>query len=159
MKDLTPIEAAAMSFTGGGRHAATALEAFTGQDLARALEYAIVMRLDGRRAEAELRELTGTAKPPTASMSTVQARQLARHLKAALLPLRAADDIAEPACIDLDADPDYGNNICRVLRGASEAVEDADIWATRNAAANGCGEETWAGERWCSEPDGALPQV
>src|SRR5712692_2437513 len=81
MKDLTPTEAAAMCFTGGGRHAATALEAFTGQDLARALEYAIVMRLDGRRAEAELRELTGTAKPPTASMSTVQARQLARHLK------------------------------------------------------------------------------
>ena len=92
-------------------------------------------------------------------MTTVQARQFARHLKVPLLHLRTAERIAEEAGADLDADPVYGSYICRVLRGVSAALEDAGLWAIGNAVANGCGDETRAVQRWCSEPDGALPQV
>ncbi|GAA5049669.1 hypothetical protein GCM10023259_026420 [Thermocatellispora tengchongensis] len=30
-------------------------------------------------------------------------------------------------------------------------------WAIRSAVADGCGDETWAAQGWCSRPDGALP--
>ncbi|MBB2749206.1 UNVERIFIED_ORG: hypothetical protein FHR35_009119 [Microbispora rosea subsp. rosea] len=125
----------------------------------KALEAAIGVRLASELAEEELRRLTGTLVPPPAPMSMVQARQLARHVKAALLHLRAAEVIADEAGVDLDGELPWGNGPGRLLRTASNAVEEADTWAIRNASANGCGDETWRVTRWCSQPDGALPQV
>ncbi len=83
---------------------------------------------------------------------------LARHVKTALLHLRQAETIAEAAGIDLDASehdvPEAG-----LVRAAGEAVEDLDLWASRNARVLGASP---AGtyrhtERWCHAPGGALP--
>ncbi|MFI7637696.1 hypothetical protein [Nonomuraea sp. NPDC049400] len=90
-------------------------------------------------------------------MTRIQARQLARHIKAALLHLRAAQGIACQAGAGLLAEA-WENVPAQILLGASQAVEAADAWAIRNAAADGCGKETWGVQRWCSEPDGALLQ-
>jgi hypothetical protein len=51
-------------------------------------------------------------------MMTVQARRLVRHVKAALLHLRAAENIAGQAGVDLVADP-WENEPARDLIGAS----------------------------------------
>ncbi|WP_188196259.1 hypothetical protein [Nonomuraea sp. SYSU D8015] len=93
-------------------------------------------------------------------MGKVQARHLAGHVKAAPLHLRAAETIAMQAGVDLlTTERPWENEPARVLLGASDAVEAADTCAIRTADANGCGEETWRVQRWCGEPDGALPQV
>jgi hypothetical protein len=156
--DPTPTDIIGMCAADGARHAAGLRAAMLDGDLPQALEQAVALRLDGTQAEDELRRLTGSAVPPTPVLSTAEARQLARHVKAALKHLRAAERIAEDAGVDLATEP-YGNHASRVLVAAAAAVEDADLWALRTADANGCDTGTWAGARWCDQPDGALPQV
>jgi len=86
------------------------------------------------------------------------AQALARHVKAALLHLRQAEDIAELAGIDVDASehdvPEAG-----LIRAAGNAVEDLDLWAISNARAQGAAPaDTYQHtERWCHAPGGALP--
>jgi hypothetical protein len=131
-------------FTSGRTRAPAGLEAMATGDLDKTLITAIGLRLDGEDAEQEPRQLTGRQIPPPAAMGQAQARQLARHVKAALLHLHAAETIAIQARVDLLADDrPWENEPARVLLGASEAVEAADTWAIRNADANGCGEKTW----------------
>ncbi|MEQ4724455.1 hypothetical protein [Nonomuraea sp. B19D2] len=158
MDDPTPRQYVDACVTSGRDRAAAGLKAMATGDLGKTLIAAIGLRLGGEDAGHELRRLADEQVPAAAVMTRVQARQLARHVKAALLHLRAAEDIARRAGVDLLADP-WENEPARVLLGASEAVDAADTWAIRNAAANGCGEETWRVQRWCSQPDGALPQV
>jgi hypothetical protein len=90
--------------------------------------------------------------------NTSYAQALARHVKAALLHLRQAEKIAEPACVDLGASehdvPEAG-----LFRAAGDATQDLDLWASCNARAQGASP---AGiyrhtERWCHAPGGALP--
>lgn len=85
------------------------------------------------------------------------AQALARQVKAALLHLRQAEDIAEMAGIDIT---DFGNETARLIRVAGEAVEDLDLWAVNNARAHGARPaDTYAHtERWCHSEGGSLPE-
>jgi hypothetical protein len=90
------------------------------------------------------------------SNGTHDAQALARHVKAALLHLRRAEDIAEQAGIDIYG----GNDTARLIRSAGEATEDLDLWAANNARSHGAPPaETYphAG-RWCHAPAGSLPE-
>jgi hypothetical protein len=86
------------------------------------------------------------------------AQALARHVKAVLLHLRQAEDLAELAGINVDASehdvPEAG-----LIRAAGDAVEDLDLWAINNARAKGAAPaDTYQHtERWCHAPGGALP--
>jgi hypothetical protein len=86
---------------------------------------------------------------------TRQAAALARHIKAALLHLRQAEDIAAAAGIDIDD----GNDTARLIRTAGEAAEDLDLWAVNNARGHGAAPaETYQHtERWCHAPGGTCP--
>jgi hypothetical protein len=104
---------------------------------------------------------TGAASGTSPALGSAHnARALARHVKAALLHLRQAEDIAELAGIDLDASefdvPEAG-----LFRSPGDAAQDLDLWASRNARAQGAAP---AGtyqhtERWCHAPGGALPDT
>lgn len=87
---------------------------------------------------------------------TRQAAALARHIKAALLHLRQAEDIAAAAGIDIDG----GNDTARLIRAAGEATEDLDLWAINNARGHGADPaQTYQHtERWCHAPGGQLPE-
>jgi hypothetical protein len=67
---------------------------------------------------------------------TRTAQEIARHVKAALLHLRQAENLAELAGIDLYASkhdvPEAG-----LIRAASEAIEDLGLWAVSNARVQG----------------------
>ena len=90
--------------------------------------------------------------------STQCAQALARHVKAALLHLRQAEDIAERSGIDLYASK-HDVPAAGLIRAAGEAVEDLDMWAIGNARAHGAAaDETYAHTgRWCHAEGGALP--
>jgi hypothetical protein len=86
------------------------------------------------------------------------AQALARHVKAALLHLRQAEDLAELAGVDLDASahdvPEAG-----LIRAAGEAVEDLDMWAVNYARMAGAAPAVTYQhtERWCQAEGGHLP--
>ncbi|MFG1999728.1 hypothetical protein ACGFNU_11330 [Spirillospora sp. NPDC048911] len=99
-------------------------------------------------------------------VSADQARQIGRHVKAALLHLATADRAAEAAGVDLLGDDgDWrgyvtgaGFGPARAFRAALDAVEELDDWAIGNAGVCGAGSETYAGtERWCHAEGGVLP--
>jgi hypothetical protein len=93
-----------------------------------------------------------------ADQSTPYAQALARHVKAALLHLRQAQDLAEPAGIDIYAS-EHDVPAASLIRTAGEAVEDLDTWAIGNARAHGAADaETYAySECWCHAEHGSLP--
>lgn len=104
--------------------------------------------------------------PTTAAMSAGQACRLARHVKAALLHLVTADQLAETAGVDmLGVDDGWSGYVtgdglgpARAFRAALEAAEELDDWAIGNAGACGAGSETHVGtERWCQAEGGVLP--
>jgi len=94
-----------------------------------------------------------------AAEQTAVAEALARHVKAALLHLRAAEDLAVRAGIDVDASrhdaPEAG-----LIRDAGEAVEDLDLWAIGYAQASGADRrETYQDTgSWCHARGGSLPE-
>jgi len=92
------------------------------------------------------------------SENTDYARALARHVKAALLHLRAAEDLAELAGIDIYAS-EHDVPAAGLIRAAGEALEDLDAWAVNNASASHAERaETYAHtERWCHAEGGSLP--
>jgi hypothetical protein len=94
--------------------------------------------------------------PPPATMPTATAVQVGRHLKATLMHLNVAVDLADRAGVNVDrvVDP-----LGRLIRRADHAVEDLDLWGIHNNAANGGGRDTYeAGTAgWCSRPGGTLP--
>ncbi|KAB2341522.1 hypothetical protein [Actinomadura rudentiformis] len=99
-------------------------------------------------------------------MNADQARQIGRHVKAALLHQVTADRATETAGVDmLGNDGDWrgyvtetGVGPARAFRAALDAVEELDEWAIGNAGACGAGSETYAGtERWCHTEFGVLP--
>jgi hypothetical protein len=96
---------------------------------------------------------TGAASHPPA-----YAQAFARHVKAALLHLRAAEDLAALAGIDVDAS-EHDVPAAGLIRAAGEAVEDLDTWAINNASASRAErEETYAHTgNWCHTEGGSLP--
>jgi hypothetical protein len=86
------------------------------------------------------------------------AQALARHVKAALLHLRVAEDLALRAGIDVDASrhdaPEAG-----LIRDAGQAVENLDTWTTGYAQASGAyRRETYRDTgSWCHARGGSLP--
>lgn len=91
-------------------------------------------------------------------MDVVAARQLGRHAKAALLHLCQAEDLASDGGVDLDYASANEPGAGPLFRAAREAIEDLDLWAINNAAANGAGRETYDHTgRWCHRPGGTLP--
>jgi hypothetical protein len=93
-----------------------------------------------------------------ASMDVEPARQLGRQVKAALLHLAAAEDIADAAGVDLisPVSPDPGP--APLFRTARDAVEDLDLWTINNAGSNGAGRATYVRtQQWCQTPGGILP--
>ncbi|MFP3966580.1 hypothetical protein SMC26_30025 [Actinomadura fulvescens] len=99
-------------------------------------------------------------------MRVDQARQIGRHVKAALMHLASADRTAEAAGVDMLADDgDWrgyvtgaGFGPARAFRAALDAVEELDAWAIGNAGVCGAGTESYAGtERWCHAEGGVLP--
>jgi hypothetical protein len=94
------------------------------------------------------------------SDSARNARALARHVKAALLHLRQAEDIAELAGIDLYAG-EHSVPAVGMFRAAGEAVDDLDSWTINNARAQGVApaDTYMRTERWCHAPGGALPDT
>jgi hypothetical protein len=103
-------------------------------------------------------EPSSVASP--AADSTRNAQALARHVKAALLHLRQAEDIAELAGIDLCAS-EHDVPAAGMFRVAGEAVDDLDLWTINNGRAHGAAPaETYQHtERWCHAPGGALPDT
>lgn len=72
--------------------------------------------------------------------NTAYAQALARHVKAALLHLRQAEDLAVFASVDIHTS-EHDVPAAGLIRMASEAVEDLDLWAINNACtdrAGGC---------------------
>jgi hypothetical protein len=107
-----------------------------------------------RAAAADVDRLAATVSMPVAA-----ATGIARHAKAALLHLSAAETTAEAHGVDL-----YGGTpLARVWRDARDAAEALDGWAINNAGANGVPGRgkpgyPYAGtERWCHRPGGVLP--
>lgn len=90
--------------------------------------------------------------------STREAEAIGRHVKAALLHLRQAEDIAEAAGIDLDAS-EHDPGPAGQFRAASQAVQDLDMWAVGNAREHGAvTAQTYEHtERWCHASGGHLP--
>jgi hypothetical protein len=92
------------------------------------------------------------------SENTAYAQALARHVKAALLHLRQAEDLAMMAGVDIYAS---GHDVpaAGLIRAASEAVEDLDLWTINNARPSGAGPaDTYPHtEQWCQAPGGSLP--
>jgi len=84
--------------------------------------------------------------------NTNYARALARHVKAALLHLHAAGDLAELAGTGIYASE-------HDVAAAGDAVEDLDMCAIGNARSRGAAPaETYAHtERWCQCEGGSLP--
>lgn len=83
---------------------------------------------------------------------------LARHVKAALLHLRQAEDLAELAGVDIHAS-EHDVSVAGLIRAAGGAVQDLDMWAIGNARAHGAAPaETYAHtENWCHAEGGSLP--
>jgi hypothetical protein len=115
-----------------------------------------------RSRYTQIRRLARGRHPvPVADLTPEQGRLLAqafaRHVKAALLHIRQAEDLAERVGVDLDASehdvPEAG-----LIRGVGEAVEDLDLWAINNASAVGCNPgQTYADTAtWCHAPGGQL---
>lgn len=86
------------------------------------------------------------------------AQALARHVKAALLHLRQAEDLAELAGIDVYAS-EHDVPAAGLIRAAGEAVEDLDMWAIGNSRGQGAVPAVAYGEteRWCHAEGGSLP--
>ena len=75
-----------------------------------------------------------------AGQSTPCAQTLARHVKAALLHLRQAEDLAELAGVDIHAS-EHDVPAAGLIRAASNAVEDLDTWAIGNARSHSAAPE------------------
>jgi hypothetical protein len=92
--------------------------------------------------------------------SVHNARALARHVKAALMHLRQAEDIAELAGIDLYAS-EHDVPAAGMFRAAGDALDDLDLWTINNARAQGAlpADTYQRTERWCHAPRGALPDT
>jgi hypothetical protein len=86
------------------------------------------------------------------------AQALARHVKAALMHLRQAEDLVELAGVDIYAS-ERDVPAAGLIRAAGEVTEDLDTWAINNARASGAASaETYAHtERWCHAKGGSLP--
>jgi hypothetical protein len=93
-----------------------------------------------------------------ADQSAQYAQALARHVKAALMHLRQAENLAELAGIDIDAS-EHDVPAAGLLRAAGEAAEDLGTWAIANAHASGAAPaETYKHtESWCHAEGGSLP--
>jgi hypothetical protein len=103
-------------------------------------------------------DLLPPERRPPASLDADAARQLGRHAKAALLHLSQAEDLAAAGGVDLDYVHANEPGAGPLFRAAQEAIEDLDLWAINNAAANQAGRETYDHtERWCHRPGGTLP--
>ncbi|CUU60852.1 hypothetical protein Ga0074812_14852 [Parafrankia irregularis] len=86
--------------------------------------------------------------------TTTAAVMFSRHVKAALMHLRAAATAAAAAGVDIDGPGEAGN----LARVAGDAVEDLDLWAIRHADTAGVRRLAYAGtEHWCAIPGGTLP--
>jgi hypothetical protein len=95
-------------------------------------------QITGADAPATAGEFSRTGDPgerePDSGMQL--ARALARHVKAALLHLRQAENIADAAGIDLDAS-EHGPPEAGLFRAAGDAAQDLDLWASCHACAPG----------------------
>ena len=105
-------------------------------------------------------ETEAASRPSRAKDSVHNAQALAWHVKAALLHLRQAEDIAELAGIDLCAS-EHDVPAAAIFRAAGDAVQDLDLWTIGNARAQGAAPaDTYQhAERWCHAPGGALPDT
>ena len=90
--------------------------------------------------------------------SAQYAQALARHVKAALMHLRQAENLAELAGIDIDAS-EHDVPAAGLIRAAGEASEDLDTWVIANAQVSGAAPaETYEHtESWCHAEGGSLP--
>jgi hypothetical protein len=103
----------------------------------------------------------------TEPMGAEQARQIGRHVKAALLHLVMASRSATATGINLVAGDDAewtghvtgdGLDPARAFNAALDGVGDLDEWAIGNVRATRAGDEVYAGtERWCHTAGGVLP--
>lgn len=92
-------------------------------------------------------------------MTTPQACEITRHVRAALLHLGRAQVLAENAGIDLSLS-DYDPGPAAAFRRAYLMTADLDTWAMHNACRNGAGADTWEHtDRWCHTDGGALPTM
>jgi hypothetical protein len=93
--------------------------------------------------------------PKMVDMTAEQAATIGRNVKAALLHLHVARDMALDAGVDVDGRSD----LAKLMRRADMLVQDLDTWAIDNAAHNGARPmEVYKGtEKWCHKPSGVLP--
>ncbi|HEX6359548.1 hypothetical protein [Actinophytocola sp.] len=107
-----------------------------------------------------LRELVDGGQVPPATMATDEATMVARHVKAALMHLVNAEEIAERAGVDLIASP-LGSgpayDLAALWGAAYDTCAELDSWAIATARRNGARDAYDGTSRWCHKPGGRLP--
>lgn len=100
--------------------------------------------------------IEGAAVDPS-RMHPLRAGEMARHIKAALLHLHAAERIAEGADIEVVHALRDERSPGHLFFNADATLQELDAWAIQTAYANNVAGVYDGTEHWCHAPGGTLP--
>jgi hypothetical protein len=101
--------------------------------------------------------LMTAVRVPGARMHPLRAGEMARHIKAALFHLNAAEQIADDCDVPVVHATSDEESPGHLFWNANATVQELDSWAISTVHVNGVAGVYDGTEHWCQEPGGRLP--